>query len=71
MESRRRPGRIAALSLVLFALNAVPASAGPLPELDATAGLRPAVASRALAARTRASSVSRSSFSFLTDASVK
>ena len=56
VASRRRPGRIAALSLVLFALTVAPAGAGPLPELDVTSGLRPAAASRALATRARASS---------------
>ena len=55
MSSRRLPGRIAAASLVLFALISVPALAGPRPELDVTAGMRPAPATRALAARTRAS----------------
>src|SRR5436190_23443737 len=34
MDSRRHPGRTAAVSLVLFALTAVPASAEPRPELD-------------------------------------
>ena len=56
MDSRRHPGRTAAMSLVLLALTSVAASAGPRPELDFTAGMRPAAATRALAARTRASS---------------
>ena len=56
MESRRRSRRTAALSLLLFALTALPAWAGPRPELDVTAGMRPAAAARALAARARASS---------------
>src|SRR5262245_36288701 len=56
MKSRRRSGRLAVLSLVLFALTAAHAWAGPRPELDVTAGLRPSASSRALAARTRASS---------------
>jgi hypothetical protein len=42
MSSRRLPGRIAAASLVLFALTSAPAWAGPRPELDVTAGMRPA-----------------------------
>ena len=55
MLTRRLLGRIAAASLVPFVLTTTPAWAGPRPELDVTAGMRPAPATRALAARTRAS----------------
>src|SRR5262245_12797014 len=58
MKPRRNPGRTAARLLVLAALVALaaPVSAGPRPELDVTAGLRPAASLRTLAARTRSSS---------------
>src|SRR5262245_49808463 len=55
MASHRIPGRSAAISLVLFALTATRAWAGPLPELDVTAGTHPAASMRALAARARSS----------------
>ena len=55
MSSRRHPGRTAATSLLLLALTSLAAWAGPRPDLDVTAGARPSAATRALAARTRAS----------------
>ena len=55
MPSQHSPGRSAALALVLFALTSARATAGTLPDLDVTAGMRPAPAARALAARAQAS----------------
>lgn len=53
MHSRRVAGRLRATSLLLFAFVATTALAGPRPELDATAGRRPAATTRGLAARAR------------------
>lgn len=46
--------RTSLLSLALLALTAFAATAGPLPELDVTQGMRPSEATRTRAARTRA-----------------
>jgi hypothetical protein len=55
MKSRRILRRAAAVSLVALLLSSTIAAAGPRPELDVTAGLRPAAATRALALRARTS----------------
>src|SRR5262245_7665565 len=59
MKSRPDSGRPAAASLALFTLLAAlsaTAQAGPLPELDVTAGMRPTASTKALGARARAQS---------------
>ena len=49
MSRRRAPVRAVVFLLLASSLLAGSASAGPLPELDVTAGLRPVAASRAAA----------------------
>ena len=55
MKSCHVLGRAATGALSLLMLAVTLAAAGPRPELDATAGLRPSLAVRSLAQRTRAS----------------
>src|SRR5438105_3163531 len=55
MLRSRSVRRSAVLPLFFLALGVPIASAGPLPELDATAGLQPPAAVRSLATRARAS----------------
>src|SRR5689334_11229391 len=50
----RRPATSSAIALLLLFSAVVSASAGPLPEVDASAGLVPAAPARAQAARARA-----------------
>src|SRR5437762_1342960 len=59
MDSNAVLGRAAVLSLFALALTALPAAAGPLPDLDVTAGMRPAAALRSLATRARADAALR------------
>ncbi len=54
MMSRHRISASALASLIALALAVQIASAGPRPELDVTAGLRPTPATRALSSRARA-----------------
>src|SRR5438093_1962580 len=54
MKPSRHAGRRAARILILLTLSVAPAWAGPRPELDVTAGMRPGASLRALAASTRA-----------------
>ncbi len=54
MSSRHR-SLAAGVAILALALATTVASGGPLPELDATAGLHPAAATHALALRTRSS----------------
>ena len=57
MKLRHIPCAVAAGALLMLSLAVPMAVAGPRPELDATAGLRPLPATRSLAQRTRASSL--------------
>ena len=54
MKPSRHAGRRAARFLISLTLSVAPAWAGPRPELDVTAGMRPGASLRALAASTRA-----------------